>query len=104
SCVVRIPAPRPIRSAASGMRGFFLAEIEELSLLALVDQFAEEGPPGGDKMFRVIGGNDRIAAQVAAPLGERLRLNTMLKAVSQSPNGVRVSLEHAGVLAQMEAD
>src|SRR5215207_8119896 len=47
----RIRAPKAIRDVAIGLRGFFLADVEELSLLALTDQFAEEGPPGSEKMF-----------------------------------------------------
>ena len=44
-----------------GFRGFFLADPEDLSLLPLVEQFAESGPPGRGHIFRIPGGNDRLA-------------------------------------------
>jgi monoamine oxidase len=86
------------------MRGFFLADTDQLSLLALVDQFAEDGPPWGEKMFRVVGGNDRIASALAKPLGRRLRLGAALRAVTQSARGVRASLQTANGIGQIEAD
>ena len=89
----RIRAPKALRAMATGLRGFFLADPDQLSLLALVEQFAEDGPPGGEKMFRVAGGNDRIAAALAKPLGKQLRLETVLRAVTQSARGVRASIE-----------
>ena len=43
---------------------------DQLSLLALADQFADEGAPGGGNMFRVIGGNDRLPALLAKALAD----------------------------------
>ena len=40
-----------LRATATGLRGFFLADPEELSLLALVDQFAESEQPGPARCF-----------------------------------------------------
>ena len=100
----RINAPKSLRAMAAALRGFFLADPEQLSLLALVEQLAEEGPPGGDKMYRVMGGNDRIAAALAKPLGERLRLGTVLRAITQSAHGVRASIQTSGGSDQIEAD
>ena len=54
-------APRDFAPALRGFRGFFLADPEELSLLPLVEQFAEAGSPGRDCIFRIPGGNDRLA-------------------------------------------
>src|SRR4029079_4478421 len=77
---------------------------EDLSLLALVEQLAEDGPPGRGTMYRVVGGNDRIAAALARPLGERLRLGTVLRAVVQSAGRVRASVQTATGSDQIEAD
>src|SRR5204863_8091897 len=52
----RIKAPKTVRAMATALRGFFLADPDQLSLLSLVEQFAEDGPPGGQKMYRVVGG------------------------------------------------
>ena len=55
-------APRSrFKPAMRGFRGFFLADPEDLSLLPLVEQFAESGPPGRGRIFRIPGGNDRLA-------------------------------------------
>jgi monoamine oxidase len=92
----RIRAPRDLRETARGLRGFFLADPEDLSLLALVDQFAEDGPPGGEKMFRIKGGNGRLAEVLAAGLASRLKRQTMLRAVRQLPDGVVATIESGG--------
>jgi monoamine oxidase len=96
-------APQALRAMATGMRGFFLADPDELSLLALVDQFAEDDAPGGDRIFRVLGGNDRIASKLAEPLGRNVRLQTILRSVTQSSNGVTAAVETAGRLEQLHA-
>ena len=62
----RIHAPKALRDVAVGMRGFFLADPEELSLLALVDQFAEDGTPGSERMFRIVGGERPSRNQAGA--------------------------------------
>jgi monoamine oxidase len=100
----RIKAPKSLRAMATALRGFFLADPDQLSLLTLVELLAEEGPPGGVKVYRVMGGNDRIAAALARPLGERLRLGTVLRAVTQSARGVRASIHTSGGSDQIEAD
>ena len=56
-----IDADEELRQTALGLRGFFLGDPDELSLLALVDQFATEDAPVPDKMYRIKGGNDRLA-------------------------------------------
>ena len=44
-----VGADRDLRATATGLRGFFLADPEELSLVALVDQFASsDQPAAGD--------------------------------------------------------
>ncbi|MGE3178183.1 MAG: flavin monoamine oxidase family protein [Vicinamibacterales bacterium] len=87
-------ADASLRSSALGLRGFFLADPGELSLAALVDQFASDEDPAQQKMYRVVGGNDRIAQALAAQLGERLQLQTELVAVSQRGRTIRASLKH----------
>jgi len=93
-----------LRATAFGLRGFFLADPDDLSLLALVDQFASEDLPGPGPMYRIEGGNDRLAETLAAPLGNRLKLDTELVAVSHRGRGVRASLKHKKDTAQMQAD
>ena len=97
-------ADEELRATATGLRGFFLADSEELSLIALVDQFATDDAPAPGAMYRIEGGNDRLACALAKPLGDRLRLNTDVVAVSQRGQTVRVSLKTGGVLAQVACD
>jgi len=100
----RVHAPKALRDVAVGMRGFFLADPHELSLLALVDQFAEDGVPGGEKMFRIRGGNDRLTTSLAALLRPPVHLETMLRRVQQSAGGVTVTVESRGRLQDLRAD
>src|SRR5262245_28539839 len=100
-----VRADGDLRATAAGLRGFFVADPEELSLIALVDQFAaddEDNWPG--PMYRIEGGNDRLAAALAAPLGSRLRLKTEVLAISHRGKAVRVSVKHAHTQAQLTAD
>jgi monoamine oxidase len=100
----RIRAPKAIREVAVGLRGFFLADPDNLSLLALADQFAEDGAPGGEKMFRIVGGNDRLPAALAKALGSRIRLRTILRLVTQTRRGVIAALESNGRVATARFD
>lgn len=96
----RIRAPKALKDVAVGLRGFFLADPGELSLLALADQFAEDGAPGSEKMFRIIGGNDRLPAVLAKALGSTVRLQTVLRRVTQARDGIVAALETNGHLEE----
>lgn len=98
-----IQADADLRAIAMGLRGFFLAEIDELSLLALVDHFAS-GPPLPAKTYRVVGGNDRVATTLAASLGDRLRLGAELVAISHRGPRVRASVRHKRQAQQLSCD
>jgi monoamine oxidase len=100
----RTRAPKTLRDVAIGLRGFFLADPEELSLLALADQFADEGAPGNENMFRIVGGNDRLPALLARALGSNLRLQTTLRRVTQRRNGVTAALESKGRVEEARVD
>jgi monoamine oxidase len=97
-------ADEELRATAAGLRGFFLADPEELSLLALIDQFASSAPPGSETTYRIQGGNDRLASVLAAALGARLRLGCELVAVSHRGRGVRASVKSGRSTSQIRAD
>jgi monoamine oxidase len=88
-------ADADLRATAVGLRGFFLADPDELSLLAIVDQFggSSEGMP--EAWYRIEGGNDRLAGAIATRLGDRIRLKSEVLAVSQRGPGVRVTFKDA---------
>jgi monoamine oxidase len=100
-----IRADGELRTTATGLRGFFLADPEELSLIAIVDQFAsmDDLSPAWN-MYRIEGGNDRLAAALARPLGSRLQLDTELVAVSHRGRHVRASVKQGRGVSQMTCD
>jgi monoamine oxidase len=97
-------ADEELRATALGLRGFFLADPEELSLLALVDQFAGDEVPRLGTMYRIMGGNDRLPAALAGRLGERVRLGTELVCVSHRGRGIRAGVRRDRRQAQMHCD
>jgi monoamine oxidase len=97
-------ADADLRETATGLRGFFLADPDELSLIALVDQFAENDTPARGGMFRIEGGNDQLATALAAPLGDRLHLNADVVALSHRGKVVRVSVKSHRSLSQITCD
>ena len=100
----QVPADRQIRAAVQGMRGLFLADPEKLSLLALVDQLASESQ-GQSRFYRIMGGNDRLAAGLARMLRGPVQLRTTVLAVTQRRNRVRVTVsESDGVQAGIATD
>lgn len=100
----RIQADRTLRARLNGLRGFFLADPEELSLLALVDQLASESS-GRSRFYRIRGGNDRLALGLAAKLREPVQLRTTVLAAEQRPAQVRVTVRSdRGGQAQLTAD
>jgi monoamine oxidase len=96
-------ADLPTRAGLRAFRGFFLADPEDLSLLALVDQFAAEGAPGRGEMFRITGGNDALPRALASSLRRSVRLRTVLRRVEQTERGVRVTVQDPAVV-EIEAD
>ena len=100
-------ADAELRATATGLRGFFLADPEELSLLALVDQFAGDDQPGSGApgaLFRITGGNDRLPAALAARLDGRVQLGTELVAVSVRGRAVHATLKHGRTSAPLISD
>jgi monoamine oxidase len=97
-------ADAELRAAATGLRGFFLADPDELSLVALVDQFSDSDTPSPGAMYRIDGGNDALPSALATPLGSRLHLNTEVVAVSQRGKVVRVAIKRRREQAQITCD
>jgi monoamine oxidase len=93
-----------LRAMAIGMRGFFLADPEELSLIALVDQFASNEQDAPWNMYRINGGNDALARALATPLGDRLKLKAEVVAVSHRGRSIRVSVRNGRATDQLTCD
>ena len=76
-----IKAPARLRAGVRGFRGFFLADPEDLSMLPMLEQFAESGLPGRDCIYRIAGGNDRLATVAARRLKTAVRLRAIVRRV-----------------------
>ncbi|HEX5217753.1 MAG TPA: NAD(P)/FAD-dependent oxidoreductase [Vicinamibacterales bacterium] len=96
--------PRWVRERMRGLRGLFLADPDVLSTLAVVDFFATAGAPGGDAMYRIRGGNDRLATGIAARLRRPPRLETILRALHMRDGGLTAVVDHRGRRDQIRAD
>lgn len=101
----QVRAPKAFKAAMRGLRGFFLADPGDLSLLALVEQFAASGPPGVSEIFRIPGGNDRLATGMATRLRGTLLRETVVRRIVQAGDGVRVTVEDLGARrSELRAD
>lgn len=65
--------------------------VDSVSALQLAHEAASFA--GSKGAFRVVGGNDRICAELAARLGEPVRLNSPVVAIDQDETRVRVIVE-----------
>ena len=92
-----------LRRRVTGFRGLFLADPQDLSLLALVDFLAAD-PFGGGHTVRIVGGNDRLATTLASRLAHAPELATTLRRVRRTPRGLIVTLDTPAGRAERRAD
>jgi len=85
-------------------RGLFLADPEDLSLLALVDFFAADPFSGEGEMTRVAGGNDRLATALATTLRTPPVLGHALRRVAHDDRRVRATVEGPSGIDVISAD
>jgi monoamine oxidase len=83
-----------LRATATTMRGFFLADPDELSLLVYVEQFAGGDDPAKRTMYRLRGGNDRLPERMARALHTPVRLQQVARRIVQNKSSVRVTIEN----------
>ncbi len=83
-----------VRATARLMRGFFVADPEELSLLPYVEQFAGGNDPADRAVYRLIGGNDRLADRIARKLHTSVRLDHVVSRIVQTNKGVRITVKN----------
>ncbi|HEY6085203.1 MAG TPA: NAD(P)/FAD-dependent oxidoreductase [Nitrospira sp.] len=97
-------ADQDLRAMVRSLRGFFLADPEDLSLLVLIDQLASEAP-GRQAMYRIEGGNDRLPHAMASVLKTALHLNTVAVAIRHDRSSVRLTVrDRSGEQAQFTSD
>jgi monoamine oxidase len=101
----RIDAPRRVHAMADAMRGFFLADPEELSALPLAAELSQGGSLPQTVMYRIVGGTERLVSALARTAGVRLLLNHRLHAVTHASDRViGVVRDDAGRQQQIEGD
>jgi monoamine oxidase len=97
-------APAWVRARLRGLRGLFLADPEDLSLLALVEFLADLGEGGWGESFRIDDGNDRLTAGLARRLRHPVHLATALRRVRQDDDRVVATIEEASGRSDITAD
>ena len=93
-----------LRARLRGFRGLFLADPEDLSLLALVDFFAGDPFGGNSRFLRVAGGNDRLATSLAASLATRPILGAALRRIETRESGITATIQQPSGLTSLDAD
>jgi monoamine oxidase len=98
-------APQDVQPMARALRGFFLADPEEISVLPVVEQIAKGGSPAQAEFFRIDGGNDRLAEALVGATPARLLLGHVIRSVSHALDRVSVTVtDNAGLTQQIEGD
>jgi monoamine oxidase len=101
----RQDASRELHSMANALRGFFLADPEQLSVLPLVEQISKGGSPAQAEMYRVTRGNDRLVEALVASIPAGVLLQHELRAISRATSRVIGHVEdEAGHAHEIEAD
>jgi monoamine oxidase len=100
----RVRAPANLRAGVRAIRGFFLADPEDLSLLPVVELFAAGSTPGRGVMFRIPAGNDRLASLAAKRLRGRLLLHTIVRRLKQHQTGVVMTVGTGESTTELHAD
>jgi monoamine oxidase len=102
--VPRDVRPAHLRAFVEGLRGFYLAEPDDLSALVVIDQLLGGEPPGRAPSYRIRGGNDRLVEALARGVRGRIMLDAVVRAIAQHDRGVRVRIESGGQRDELEAD
>jgi monoamine oxidase len=84
----RSHASPELHSMATALRGLFLADPDELSVLPVVEQIVKGGSPAQVELFRIEGGNDRLVDALVRATPARLLLGHTVRTVVQEGDRV----------------
>jgi len=94
-----------VRAMVQGLRGFYLADPDQLSALVGVELAMEARDPGHVTLWRIKGGNDRLIDKLAARKGLKVSLELEVKKIEQHASSVSVSAtDRAGKLQTIKSD
>jgi len=98
-------ASTDVHAMANALRGFFLADPAEISVLPVVEQIVKGGSPAQVEFFRIEGGNDRLVDALLRAVGGRVLFGHSVRAVANALDRVVLTLtDPAGLTQQLEAD
>jgi monoamine oxidase len=101
----RRDAPPHVHAMADAMRGFFLADPEDLSALPLAAEMAQGGSPAQTPIYRVVGGTGQLVDALARATDAQLLLNHRLEAVRHGTDRVVCDvLDENGRRQEIEGD
>jgi monoamine oxidase len=94
-----------VRAMAQGLRGFYLADADQLSALPGVELSMQPKDPGHVTLARIKGGNDRLIEKLAARKGLKVLLQLEVKRVEQDARGVTLSVaDRHGKMSTIKGD
>ena len=94
-----------VRAMAQGLRGFYLADPDQLSALVGIELAMQPRDPGQVSLWRIKGGNDRLVEKLAARKGMKVSLQLDVRKIEQHGTGVSVSAaDRAGKLSAIKGD
>ena len=103
--LVRQHADHETHAMADALRGFFLADPDDLSVLPVIEQVMSGGSPAQAEIFRLEGGNDRLVDALVRSLDRTPRLCHRLIAIAQSTDRIVATvIDRHGQQQQLEAD
>jgi len=98
-------APPEVHTMAEALRGFFLADPDEISVLPVVEQLAKGGAPSQMEFYRIDGGNDRLVDALLRAAGGRVLLGHSIRALANALDRVVITVtDPSGLTQQIEAD
>jgi monoamine oxidase len=98
-------ATRRTQALAQAMRGYYLAEPQELSSVVLLDEIVQGRNPGRTRLYRIKGGAGRLTEALASSLSDAVLLRHVVGRVSQTGTKVTCAVATpSGRLAALEAD
>jgi monoamine oxidase len=83
-------ASREVLAMAQGLRGFYLADADQLSALVGVEQSMQPKDPGHVTVSRIKGGNDRLVQALAKQKGVKIALESVVTRIEHDEKEVRV--------------
>ncbi|HWI17480.1 MAG TPA: NAD(P)/FAD-dependent oxidoreductase [Vicinamibacterales bacterium] len=83
-------ASREVLALGQALRGFFLADADQLSALIGVELSLQENAPGHVTVSRIKGGNDRLVQALAKQKGVKISLESVVTRIEHDDKEVRV--------------